>query len=302
MKRFNNKILIIALLVLTAAFVLTKVFRSPALETNLSEDLFEVDTANITEIKIYPIAEQRKEIRLVKNDKNWNVVRDEKTAKAEQFRVYTLLNSLSNLAPERMVSRKQEKWNDYEVSDTTAVRIVVMNSNNEMLDLLLGKQSGSSTYARINDENEVYAVEGSIRSSVDKTFNDWRDKSFLRIDPEKVTKITFNYPTDSGFVAEKKNSTWMIGEQKADSTKMQRFLNKLRTKDISSFEDSFSASASPEITVTIEAGAVPLATIKGWRESFYRWILTSSQQQDVYFSDEGPVVVKDIFPSREELL
>lgn len=301
MKRFNNKILIITFLVLIGAFVLTRVFRSPGLERNLSKDIFSVDTAKITTLKIYPTAEQRKEIKLVKDGKNWKVTRDEKTARAEGFRVKSLLNIIANLRPERMVSRKEEKWNEYEVGDTTAIKFVAMDGTNEKLSLYIGKQNGSLTYLRLDGEDEVYTVEGYIRSTFDKTFDDWRDKSFLRVEPDKVTKIAFNYP-DSGFVAEKKDNAWVIGTEKADSASMQRFLNKLRTKDIYKFEDDFNALAQPDVTVVIEGGTVPPATIKGWRQTFYKWILSSNRQDDVYFADEGPVVVKDIFPSKRELL
>lgn len=301
MKRFNNKILIIIFLVLIGAFVLTKVFRSPGLERNLSEDIFSVDTAKITTLKIYPAVEQREEIRLMKAGNNWKVSRGEKAVQAENSRVKFLINTIAKLRPERMVSRKKEKWDEYDVGDTTALKVVAMEGSNEKLNLFIGKQNGPSTYVRIEGEDEVYIVEGNIRSSFDKKFNDWRDKSFLRVEPDKVTKIAFNYP-DSGFVAQKKDNVWMLGTVKADSVGMQRFLNKLRSKDISSFEDDFNASVQPDVTVVIEGGTVPIATIKGWRQSFYKWILSSDRQNDTYFVDEGPVVVKDIFPSKRELL
>jgi hypothetical protein len=301
MKRFNNKILIITFIVLAAAFVLTKMFRSPGLESNLDDDLFKADTAEITELKIYPEAEKRQEIKLVKDGKTWKVVKNDRTAPAETFRVNTLLNSIASLKPERMVSRKKEKWDDYEVGDTTAVQIIAIKENNEILNLRVGKQSGASAYVRIDDEDEVYAVAGLSRSEVDKSFNDWRDKSFLHVDRDKITKITFNYPADSSFVAEKKDNVWMIGNEKADSAKMERYLNKIRSKDISSFADDFKAGANPDVALTIESGTVPLATVKGWRESFYKWILSSSRQEDTYFADEGPVVAKELFVGKKEL-
>jgi hypothetical protein len=44
MKKFSNKILIGALLILAVVFAATKIFRSPGRDSNLDEDIFKVDT------------------------------------------------------------------------------------------------------------------------------------------------------------------------------------------------------------------------------------------------------------------
>jgi hypothetical protein len=299
MKRFNNRILIILLLFLAAAFVLTKVFRSPALERNLNDDLLRIDTASITAIKLYPASEQRKEIALVRQGKGWNVILDNKSVKAEAVRVKDLLLSMGQVEVDRMVSRRKEKWDSYNVGDTSAIQLIAVDGSNELINLYIGKQQGTSTYVRLNDADEVYEVSGLPRSTVDKKFKDWRDKSFLRTDRNAITKITFKYPADSGFVVEKRDNVWMIANERADSTSIENYLNKLRSKDIGSFADDFKPSDSPDVTVTIESSTNPVATINGWKPSFYRWILSSSRQPDTYFSDEGQVVARELFPGRK---
>lgn len=302
MKGLNNKILIIALLLLVAAFVFTRLFRSPGLESNLDDDLFRIDTARITTLKLYPEAEQRAEIKLERLGKDWSVSHDNKTVKAETFKIKDLLRTISQLKLERIISRKKEKWDDYEVGDTTAIQMVALNGADQLINFYVGKQQGVSTYARLEDEDEVYQVAGLLRSVVNKKFNDWRDKSFLRINPDSIIKITFTYPADSGFVAEKKDKVWLIDNVKADSSAMHGYLNRLRTKDLETFADDFKPSGDPDFTINIQREGGPAATIKGWRQSFYKWILSSSLQPDIFFSDEGPVEVKNLFPGKEALL
>ncbi|MBT1698090.1 DUF4340 domain-containing protein [Fulvivirgaceae bacterium PWU4] len=302
MKWLNNKVLIATLLVLVAVFVLTKLFRSPARERNLDEDLLRIDTTGITEVRLYPVSDKRKEIKLVKDGKSWKAVQQQVSGAADINAVTNLLRTLASLRPERMVSRKKEKWDTYKTGDTTGTNVTIFRGGNEERSLVIGKESGGHTYLRRNGEDEVYATNGYLSEVFNKPFSNWRDGSFLRLNTGQVTKISFHYPADSGFVAEKKNKVWMIGNERADSVVIGDYLGKLRSRDLSTFADDFSASTDPDVTVTIEGNAMTLATIKGWRRSFYQWVLASSLQPDVYFLDEGPLVAKELFAGKEKLL
>src|SRR5690349_6356915 len=197
MKRFNNKILIIVLLVLAVAFVLTRVFRSPARESNLDADALKVDTSGIEKIQLYPAADERREVTLTKEGKQWKVSRDEVNSNANAERVETLLSRLATLKPERIATRKEEKWNDYQVSDSTGTKVVVFTGSDEQ-KLKVGKENMGVTFVRKGDDDEVYAVSGSIASAFNLKFDDWRDPLLLQIMKDAVQKITFKYPADSG--------------------------------------------------------------------------------------------------------
>lgn len=302
MKRLNNKILIAALLVLVAAFVLTKLLRSPARERNLEEDLLKIDTAGITEVRLYPASDNRKEIKLIKDGKRWKAVQQNVSGAADKNAVTSLLSTLASLKPERIVSRKKEKWDTYNTGDTTGTKVTIFRGSDEEHNVVIGKESGGNTYLRRNGEDEVYAASGYLSGVFDKRFSNWRDGSFLRLNPDQVTKISFHYPADSSFVIEKKDKVWMTGNERADSVAISDYLGKLRSRDLSTFADDFSAAADPDVTVTIEGKAMTLATIKGWKRSFYQWVLASNIQPEVHFLDEGPVVVKELFAGKEKFL
>lgn len=300
MKRFNNKILIIILAVLVAAFVLTRLFRSPARETNLDVSTLSIDTASIDQVKILPAIDNRKEIRLMKEGNAWKVTREQVTAAADKNRIRTLLGKLASMKPERIVTRKKEKWNDYQVSDTTGTAVIALAKNAEVARFTIGKDQMNVTFVRKDDDEEVYAVAGANASSFNQKFDDWRDQTFLRIDIDKISKITFTYPADSSFVLSKKEKSWTVNNMPADSVKTESYLNKLRLKEIENFADNFSASSPPEVTLVIEAEK-PI-TIKGWRSSTPHWVLTSDLQPGVYFSDEKNLVTKDIFWGSKQFL
>lgn len=300
MKRFNNKILFILLVLLACAFVLTRVFRSPARESNLDTDALAIDTSGIDKIVLYPMADARHEIKLTKDADGWKVSREEKTTLANEDRIETLLAKLAALKPERIVTRKEDKWADYQVSDTTGTEVAVFAGNNERAKLKLGKQSAGVTYVRKAAEDEVYAVTGSVGSAFNLKFDDWRDPSFLQLNKDEITRIAFTYPADSGFVLSRNGGAWMIDNVPADSAKTDSYLNKLKSKRITKFADDFAAGSQPDVTIEIEAGKP--VVVKGWHISPEKWILTSDLQPGVYFSDEGNRVAKDIFPGKESLV
>jgi Domain of unknown function (DUF4340) len=300
MKRLNTKILIIVLFALLAVFVLTKVFRSAGLESNLDTDLLKVDTARITEIKLYPVSNnQRKEVGLLKEGNRWRTVQDQKAARSNLYAVNDLLQTMAGLKCERIVSRKKEKWNAYNLGDTSGIQVQVFGGNDKLADMWIGKESGGQTYVRKADGDEIYTVKGLVQATFNKTFDDLRDKSFLRIDKDQANKIVFNYPADSGFVVQKTGNMWMIENQLIDSAKMENYLNKLRSKNLSKFADDFSPGTNPDVTLTIENDSTQLAEVKAWKAPDNSWRLVSTLQKDTYFSNEGSSLMDDLFKGKK---
>jgi hypothetical protein len=308
MKQLNNKTLAIILLVLIAAFILTKVFRSPRLESNVKTDLLGVDTSLVNTIEIHPHKQPGTTVRLTRQGNQWSVTQGQRTAKAENSLVHDLLVSIARINVQRMMSRKKKNWNDYAVGDTSGTHVIVYGAGNPLADFWIGETGAGSgpyrqntSYIRLNNRNEVYeAAAGYLGSSFNKTYDDWRDHSFLRMDKSKITKIIFQYPADSGFTVVKKGAIWMIGDKKADSTRMADYLNQLQFKNLDHFADHFSPAANPDVVITIENNTNPVM-INAWKEG-KEWVLTSTLRKNIYFSSEGSDIVKELFVSKNILL
>lgn len=299
MRKLNNKILIIVLIVLIAAFVLTKLFRSPALEANLDADVLKLDTAVITEIKVYPLSDQRKEIKLTRNGNTWKTSQEKITSGIDSHTLSTLLRSLASLKPSRIVTHKQDKWNEYSVGDTTGIQVKILHENDELATLWIGRENNGQTYVRRGNNVEVYSVNDGLQGTFNKKFNDWRDKSFLHVDKDSVTRIVFQYPADSGFVVSRNVKGWMIGSEPADSIKVERFLSGLRAKNLTTFVDDFAPATEPQVKISLENDERPIAVVKGWGGPADQWILASDVQAGVYFSDKK---VDDLFAGKKKFL
>jgi hypothetical protein len=298
MKKLNNKILIIILAVLAVVFGLSRIFRASSREGNLRKEIVAIDTAAVTEIKIYSNTEKNKEVRLVREGKNWVVKMDNRSATAERGGVSRALGQFMNLKPLRLVSKKKNKWKEFNVSDTST-QVKFLKGIDVLADVRVGKNGfnqqpggqqfsprGVFTYVRLSNEDEVYSVEGFLEPTFNKSYNDWREKSFLRLKQNEITKVTFIYPSDSGFVIEKRDKKWWINDSEADSTKVKNFLTQLEYKNASKFADEFKAIGNAKAIIQFAGSAGTLATIQAWKRQD-DWAMSSSHQSGIYFSSKG---------------
>jgi hypothetical protein len=318
MKKINNKTLIIILVVLVGIFALVRVFRTPAKQSNLKKELVSVDTAKVTQIKLIPKVDGT-EVTFKREGAKWTVTKFGKEYNLDLSAVNGLLSQLLKIQPQKMVSRKKEKWDEYQVGDSTT-RVQALAGDDVVADLMIGRIGfnqnpaqmqqqqqfggggfgGAFTYVRVADEDEVYTVDGFLESTFNRSLNDFRNKTLIRLKSEDITKIAFNYP-DSGFVAEKRNKKWWIGEALADSNKMKSYVNQLNFKNASIFADDFTATSQADLSLVLDGASGNLATIKAWKREM-DWVFESTQQPGVFFSNEGSGIFNALFERRKNLI
>lgn len=317
-KKFNNKILLIVFAALLALWLLTQMFDSGKNERNFRTDLVEVDTAQITSVLLNP-KEDTGTIQLAKNNGQWLVQKGEVTAQADPQAVESLLNALVSLKPERLAARSRDKWNDFEVTDSLGTRVKVMSQDQVVSDLLVGKLSfqqmaaqqqmpmqqtrpQATSYVRLAEEDEVYAVDGFLATTFNRPFNSWRDRSFLQLEEDSIRKISFTYPADSGFVAVKADSIWKIGDAFADSTRLTNYLSRLSSLNSTEFVDTFSAEGKqPQYTATIEGHNFQPVTVEGYSVDSV-FVLRTTRKPDVFIRSDSVGLFTQVFVGKEALL
>jgi len=311
MRRINNKILLIGFGILVAIFVAAHYLRSPALETNIRKELIKLDTAAIGEVHILPAKDPGAELKLIRVGKNWKVNKGTRTEASGIGPVKSLLGTLTNLQAQRVASRKKEKWGDFNVGET-GTHVTVYQGGKLVADFHVGKVGfvrnsggafgGAYTYLRLSDENEVYTVDGFLESIFNNSFNDWRDKTFLKLNKTDITKLLFQYPLDSGFLAEKRDSVWFIGNEKTDPSKTENLLNAFSSKYLTEFVDGFTAAKPADCTVQVISKNGTLVTIQAWKTNDAEWVLISSYQKGIYFSNKGSNIINEILVGKKRLL
>lgn len=313
MKKLSNKVLFIALVALVGIFAASRLFRSPGRESNLRRALVSADTAAITEIRVLPAKERAEEIKITREGSNWKVAKGSRTAEADHSYVKSVLFALHSMQAQRQVSRKKEKWDEFNVGDK-GTHVLAYAGERKVADVHIGKLGfaqggagafgGSYTYVRLSDENETYTVEGFLESTFNNAYNDWRNKTLVKVNKDDIAKITVRYPADSGFVAEKRDSVWYVGNMKADPAKVDLYRNQFTAKYLTGFSDDFSPAKAADAVVLVDGKAGNLVSIEAWNVPGVEneWIFTSSAQKGVYFSSKGSGVVKELLIGKKQLL
>ena len=316
--KFNNRTLLIVFLGLAGILVLTRVFTAKKAERTLDTDLVEIDTGRISSISIYPQAEQGAELVFSRNGIAWIVSKDELSAPADKYSIGHALDELLNLKADRLVARSEEKWPEFHVNDSLGTRVLVKEGKKTTLDMIIGRfnyqpppggysgygqQYGTGiTYVRNSDEDEVYAVEGFLAMSFNQGFNNWRDQAICRLTRDQITKVVFEYPADSGFVAQKQDVNWTINGIMADSTSMAQYLNGLSRKSHGDFADGFSPLSNPLYQVTFEGMNMDPLLIRVYSQVGGELILHSTINPESYFRITRDGLFKDIFKSSAGLI
>ncbi len=305
MKQLNNKILGFILAGLVILFIGTRALRSSR-DTNVQRNLIQLDTSLVSKIVIYPQKQNGKRLHLIKSGMQWQVVEGSRSVPASQNAVKSLLSAISYVGIKRMVSRNKKDWTDYNMSDTTATHLEVYAGDHTLVDCWVGSASTgtgpytqTATYVRMDSLPQVYETEGFLASVVNKDFDGWRNHKFLRLNKNSITRLQFQYPADSGFTAVRKDSVWMIGDEKADSARMASYLDKVSSHNLSSFADNFKPEGDPDMKLSISGNET--TSVNAWKRDS-TWVMESSQRPGVYFNSKRDGWIKELMVSKNSLL
>lgn len=318
-RKINNRVLLIVFLALAAIFVITRFTSAGRTERNLRTDLGDIDTARVTAMLLFPQAEQGGEIRFERRGDGWTVTHEGITADADARNVRSTLAELRALEAQQLVARSPERWSDYLVEDSLATRVVVKEDNKTTMDLVVGRfqyqpppqnsynpygqsRVSGKTYVRLHGEEEVYSVEGFLAMSLNQNFERWRDQSVTRLNRSQVTRIVYDYPADSGFIAEKSNGSWMVAGLMADSASMATCLGRVSHKSHSRFMDDFQPPAEPDFRVSFEGDNMQPQQVRAYLQPDSMVVLNSSINPGSWFSAEMGSLFNDLFPPADELI
>jgi len=319
--RFNNKKLLFLLSGLVVLLLLTILVKSPRQEATLKSHIVEMDTAAITKVVLFPRANRNNPVEFTKKDGQWMVQQGDVVAKAEQGAVRGMLGNAVNIKPESLAASDKSKWEEYELTDSLGTRVKFYNQKNKLLaDLMIGKVNfkqaanpyggyyggnniQGTSYVRLTNDKEVYAVDGFLAFSFNGSFDDWRDKSFIATDKENITTIRFTLPADSSYTLTKEGNRWLIAGMEADSASVAGFINSLVQMNGERFKDHYIPVLSPGYQMTVEGNNLLNYTVKCYKgEGSEEYILNSSLNPDVYFLSERNGLFDRLFKSQNYFL
>ena len=297
--KLNFKTLLIIFGSLLALVVILKVVQHNKGDRNFKAKFFEVDTARISTISILQHSTNA-EFKFVRSGKEWNLVKNNKTHKVEKNAVQYLIAELQNMKPEFVAAMEKSEWAEYKVSDSISTRVRVEQEGRTVAEFYVGKasfkQNEQTSYIRLVDDDNVYAVNGLLAMTFNREANDYRDKSMVKIDNSSlVTKMEFSYP-DSSFTLTKEKNGWNMNGIIADSATVAGYVNSIVSLYGSEFVDDSVLPGNQVFTVKIEGNNFKLVELKAFvADAVNQYIITSSMNPEERFSGVKGDLAKHIF-------
>ncbi|MCK5320445.1 DUF4340 domain-containing protein [Candidatus Parcubacteria bacterium] len=155
-----------------------------------------------------------------------------------------------------LVSNNKENKKDFDLDEESGVLVKLRQGENMLKEFLVGGFGSdyNSTYIAEPESSESYLVNVALNNIFANS--EWYDKIIFQTDPEKITKIRFQYP-DKEIIIEKDGEDWKgiaPYEFSADAEKVEGVLNiiaNLRASDIP--EQKFEGTRLEENLIIVEA-------------------------------------------------
>jgi hypothetical protein len=278
MKKNKSLILVIVLVVLVGAFAIVKYTGNSGRSKSFRSSLVEINDQQVTKVEILTPSDTT---LLEKTGDAWMVDKDKK---GDSSTIQTMLKTLQSISPSRLASRSEDDWNEYQV-DNQGTRVVAYEGSSKVLDIVLGKfnvegQRSYYSYVRLTEDEDVYIAKDFMKMGIGADGASYRNDDVLRVNKDSVTSIAFNYP-DSAFNLVKADQGWIIGEVKADSAAVAKYLQSIAYVTSRNFSDDAATAGPLDVSYTLTNGEV--FTIMGNENSGF----SSSYNPDEYWEDKN---------------
>ncbi|MFN7998985.1 MAG: DUF4340 domain-containing protein [Bryobacteraceae bacterium] len=214
-----------------------------------------------TTTKVLSIPEdQIKEVRIKKvgadttvvrkgDDGKWQIV-EPKPLRADQDSVNSLASSLASLNADKVVEDKATDLSSYGLN-TPTMDVTVTKKDGKSQDVLVGDETptGSGAYAKLANDPHVYTIASYVKTGLEKTSNDLRDKRLLTFDQDKLTRVDLQAKGENLEFGKNNQNDWQILKPKplrADGSQVEDLIRKLKDAKMDpnvSAEDAKKAAA-----------------------------------------------------------
>jgi len=147
--------------------------------------LVKVDSSKVSEISIFKGGQT---VTLSKKDSTWYITNPVEY-RANSDYVAKLLNKLSDMRLESVISKDKAKWPEFEV-DTSGTQ-VTLTQGGKTTEFVIGKASSGyrHTYARMADKEEVDLIRGIYGIELNRNVESWRDKDITTFSGPEIVDI-----------------------------------------------------------------------------------------------------------------
>ena len=220
--------------------------------------------------------DQFKQIQLIKKagetttvsraDGKWQIVQP-KPLGADQDSVGSLVSSLSSLASDRVIDDKPSDFAIYGLTSPSE-QVTITRKDGKVRTLLVGNDTptGAGAYAKVDNDPRVFTIASYVKTSLDKTSKDLRDKRLLTFNSDKLTRVDLTAKGSSVEFGKNNQNEWQILKPRplrADGLQVDDLVRKLKDAKMDttgSEEDAKKAIAGFSTGTRVAVAAVTDAT------------------------------------------
>ena len=318
-KKFSIKTLSIVFSVLLALVILTEIVNKAKGTNTLRDVLFSINE-EVNTLKIYPRMLNGKEILLEKSGNNWLLKYEGKSYNADSTQINNLINQFAELKPLRYAGKTNEQQKKYELTDSLCSKVILLDRNGkELAALRVGRfsflqnrrmrqqnpymqqpQGTMITYVRLENEKDIFAVEGFLSMSVNQEANNFRNRKLLLLNRKKIKEIRFEYPADSSFVLAENNGVWQINGSPADSASVAGYLYDISNVTGTNFSKESMVNATHRLKISTSDNKT--YEIDAAFADSSKVLLTSTQNKGTVFEEKIDDNFKKLFKSKTDFL
>lgn len=151
----------------------------------------DLDEDDITALEITRPDEEP--VRLERRDDVWWVVAPLE-ARADQGAVSTALDKLDELRVDGIAANNASHHEELEVDAGHGVHVVAFGGDGELANLWIGGTRSANTMVRVDGQDQVVSVRGSIKFAFNKALREWRDRAVLDLTSDDVIEIAWRGP------------------------------------------------------------------------------------------------------------
>lgn len=209
MKKYREYILLILIICILSLLLILK--KSDNIHYSLPTiPKMDADTVNQITIK-----NGQEEFTLKKIDNKWII--DNYKYKVDSKKMNYILSDLNKLKLVSLISTKKD-FKRYSVDEENGIKITVNLKNGENFSFIIGKlgPNYSSTYLKLDKEQNIYLAQGNLRLTFDTNVDELRNKVIFSYNKDSVKSIRIK--NNNVIEIKKIDSKWMI-DNKEVSTK-----------------------------------------------------------------------------------
>ena len=279
--------------------------------TDTSSKLLTIPADQFQEIRIKKPTETQ-DLKLV--DGKWRII-EPKPLAADQDTVTSMVTSLSALTADKTIDDNATDLSAYGLT-APGLDITITKKDGKTAGVLVGDATptNSGNYAKLPDSSKVYTIASYVKTGLDKTDNDLRDKRLLTFDSDKLTRVVLaakGAPVEFGKNAQ---NEWQILKPtplRADGSQVDSLVSKLKDAKMDATitdEDAKKAAAGfaggtrvALVTVSDAKGDQTLEVRKDSTKTYYG---KSSAVDGIYklSSDTGDALDKSVDDFRNKKL